>query len=268
MPQALAQSPAADHDRPAALDADSWSLKAADGRSLEVTYAIDPVMDLKAWARAGHRIESNIVDRRTGDALSAQQRCRLLPRDFEQIDLAALECGLERVARLESVDRPRLIIQLSFVSLSNSGARAKLLNRAREHQQVLRMAAICELVDIEPGIPVGRLTEVTSLVAGFFRGVWSPVQASRLSVDAACAAKASGLTIRAADLGEEPAQIAAGMRAFMNLTARHKALTVVTSLPTNDLLIDAMMAGFSHATLRAGQPDSLAPPTAPPARME
>ena len=236
----------------------SWPLQTADGQDLRVSFAVDPVMDLKAWAMAGHRIESRIVSAQSNVELTTVQRRTLLPRDFERIDLAALERGLSRLAGVESFDRPRLIIQLSFASLSNSRARAALLDRARELQHVLKHAAICELVDVEPGLPVGRLTDVNSLIRGFFRSVWVQVQPSRVSVDAACAAKASGLSIRAEDFGETPTQIAEGIRSFIALVKSRTLLLTVTSLPTTDLMIDAMTAGFTHATLRArpapGQP--------------
>ena len=228
-----------------------WPLVTADGQDLRVSFAVDPVMDLKAWAMAGHRIESRIVNRQSGVELTSAQRRILLPRDFETIDLAALDRGLSRLAALGVVDRPKLTIQLSFASLSNGRARAALLARARQHQEVLKRAAICELIDVENGVPVGRLTEVASLVQGFFRTLWIQVEPSRDLIDTAGAVKASGLTIRAADLGDDPQSIAEGMRAFAPMLKRRSVILTVTSLPTTDLLIDAMAAGFSHATLRA-----------------
>lgn len=237
----------------------SWPLQAADGQDLRVSFAVDPVLDLKAWAQAGHRIESRIVNQQTEVELSALSRRSLLPRDFEQIDLAALERGMSRLKGVESFDRPKLIIQLSFASLSNNRARAALLDRARELQHVLRHAAICELVDVEPGIPVGRLTDVTSLIRNFFRSVWVQVEPSRVTIEAAVTAKASGLTIRADDLGHTAEEIAEGMRSFMVLVRKQHLLLTVTSLPTTDLMIDALMSGFTHATLRARrQPDRFA----------
>jgi hypothetical protein len=234
--------------------ASALSLQTADGRDLRVSFAVDPVMDLKAWAMAGHRIESRLVERTTGEELTVPGRRSLLSRDFESIDLAALERGLSRVEGVEAFDRPRLIIQLSFISLSNGRARAAILERAREMQHLLHHAAICELVDVEAGVPVGRLSDVTSLVRTFFRSVWVQVAPGRVAVDTACAGKASGLTIRAEDLGEEPAHIAEGMRSFMTLMKKRNLLVTVTSLPSTDLMIDAMVAGFTHATLRAKRP--------------
>jgi len=229
----------------------SWPLKTADGQDLRVSFAVDPVMDLKAWAMAGHRVESRIVNLQTLVELTPAQRRNLLPPDFEKVDLAALDRGISRLAGGPIPDKPKLIIQLSFASLSNGRARAALLNRARELQAVLRQAAICELVDIEAGIPVGRLTEIASLVRGFFRSVWVQIEPTRSMVDIAGAAKLSGLTLPASQLGDDPQSIAIGMRKFVPLVKRPNTLLIVTSLPTTDLMIDAMSAGFTHATLRA-----------------
>ncbi len=231
----------------------SWPLKTADGQDLRVSFGIDPVMDLKAWAMAGHRIESRIVNTRTLVELTPAQRRSLMPPDFEQVDLAALDRGMSRLTSGPTPDRPNLIIQLSFASLSNGRARSALLNRAREVQQVLRQAAICELVDIESGIPVGRLTEIASLVRGFFRSVWVQIEPTRSMVHTAGAAKISGLTVPAALLGDDPQSIAVGMRRFVPMVTRPNTLLIVTSLPTTDLMIDAMTAGFTHATLRAAR---------------
>lgn len=228
----------------------SWPLQTSDGQNLRVSFAVEPVLDLRAWAMAGHRIESRIMNLQTGVELSAAQRRNLLPRDFEQIDMAALERGMSRLAGGDVPDKPKLIIQLSFASLSNGRARAALLDRAKRMQDVLRHAAICELVDIEPGLPEGRLSEITSLIRNFFRGVWVQVTPQRSLLDAASGARTSGLCVRAADLGVDARRIARGMDGFATMLTGRKTLLVVTSLPNKDLMMGALAAGFTHATLR------------------
>ncbi len=229
----------------------SWPLTTADGQNLRVSFAVEPVMDLKAWAMAGHRIESRILNLQTGQELNGHERRKLLPRDFEKIDLAALERGRSRLTDGGSPTKPKLIIQLSFASLSNGRARLALLGLTQELQGVLKQAAICELVDVGSGIPVGWLTEVTSLVRGFFRAIWIQVQPTREAVESAIAAKVSGLTVRAADLGEDAESISANAREFVALVNGRNSFLTAASLPTPELLIAAMNAGFTHATLRA-----------------
>jgi hypothetical protein len=226
-------------------------LQSADGRELRVSFAVDPVLDLKAWAMAGHRIESRIVELKTGAELTGPFRRSLLPRDFEMVDLAALERGMSRLKGAEIPDKPRLIIQLSFTSLANARGRTALLDRARRMQEALTQGAICELVDVEPGVPLGRLSEVVSLLRHYFRFVLVQVAPRRDGIEAAIAAKAQGLTVNGPDLGGDPSAIASGLREAFTLIKGQKAMLMATSLPTNDLLIDAMSVGFSHATLRA-----------------
>jgi hypothetical protein len=277
MPGTLARSagegpsPGPDDAAPhAETAAGSWLLKGADGQDLRASFAIAPVLDLKAWAMAGHHLESRIVELETDVEITTAQRRTLPPRDFERIDLAALARGWARVANLDSYDRPRLILQLSFASLGAGRGRATLLPRARELQHILRQAVICELVDVDPGVPIDRLQEVISLVRGLFRSLWLQVEPSRQSIELASAASVSGLTVRAVDLGPDEAALAPRMQAFVQRVARPGLLLTVTSLPRPELLMEAVGAGFTHATLRvaAATAAAAAPPPPPAVYLE
>ncbi len=231
----------------------SWPLRTADGRDLRASFVVEPMMSLKALKMAGHRIESRIVDRATGVELNGLERRRLLPRDFEKVDLAALERGMSRLTSGEIPNRPSLIIQLSFASLSNGRARASLLDQARAMQGVLRQAAICELVDVESGVPVGRLEEVASLIQGFFCSLWVQVEPNRIAIGTAVAARVSGITFKAVDLGDTAAAMAKTMPdAAQIVRERNPNMPLaVGSLPGANLMIDALAAGFNYASLRA-----------------
>ena len=226
-------------------------LRTVDGRNLKVSFAVDPVLDLRASALAGHRIEARILDLERGRDLTGLQRRTLLPTDFTKIDMAALERGMSRLTAADKDGPPKLIIQLSFASLSNSRARQALITKAHGVQHLLKQAAICELVDIESGIPVNRLLELNALIRPFFRSVWLQVQPQRILIETAKAARIPGLSVRAGDLGADPQSVANGMRAFMTLVQRAAPVLTVTNLPLRELSIEAMAAGFTHATLRA-----------------
>ena len=257
-------APGAEQDSPAAeapvaelsaLDAlKAGPLRTVDGQLLKVSFAVDPVLDLRASALAGHRIEARILDIERGRELSGPQRRQLLPRDFTKIDLAAVERGLSRLSDVDIKGPPRLIIQLSFASLSNSRARAAIVAKAGALQHVLKQQVICELVDIETGIPVTRLVELNALVRPFFRSVWLQVQPKRTLVEAAKAARIPGLSVRAGDLGMDTQGVAQGMRTFLGMVQNAAPVLTVTNLPSRDLMVEAMAAGFTHATLRAQAP--------------
>jgi hypothetical protein len=237
----------------------SAPLRTADGRSLRVSFAVDPVLDLKASALAGHRVEARLLDLEQGRELNGRQRRTLLPRDFVKIDLAALERGMSRLTDADAIGPPRLIIQLSFASLSNSRARGELVAKAATLQHLLRQAAICELVDVESGIPVNRLIELNAMVRPFFRGVWLQVSPRRALIEAAKAARIQGLSVRAGELGADPEAVARAMRIFTTLVPNPAPVLTVTSLPLRELAVEAMAAGFTHATLRAQTPPATRP---------
>jgi hypothetical protein len=226
-------------------------LTTVDGQDLRVSFAVDPVLDLRASALAGHRVEARILDSELGRELNGAERRKLLPRDFGKIDLAALERGMSRLGGGDPEGPPRLIIQLSFASLSNSRMRSALIEKAGALQGRLKQGAICELVDVESGVPVTRLLEVHSLVRPFFRGVWLQVEPRRTLIETAKAARITGLSVRAGDLGADLLGVAKGMRGFMGLVQNAAPVLTVTSLPDRQLTIEAISVGFTHATLRA-----------------
>ncbi len=229
----------------------SWPLQTQDGVDLRVSFAVDPVLDLKAHAVAGHRIESRIINQRTGLELTPNQRRNLLPRDLERIDLAALERAVSRLSAHDGAGRPTLIVQLSFASLSNGRSRRALVERAHELGEGLKWGAICELVDLETGLPANRLAEVASLVRPSFRGVWAQVRASRSLIGTAREAGISGITVRADELGDDKKSMLRGMTRLMAIVGPIPACCAITGLPANDLLMAAGDLGASHATLRA-----------------
>lgn len=232
------------------------ALKAAplttiEGQKLKVSFAVDPVISLHVGGLAGHRVEARMLDLELGRELNSQERLNLLPSDFATVDLAALERGMSRLSAADAVGPPRLIIQLSFASLSNSRSRSALIQKAASVQHLLRQAAICELVDVEAGVPAPRLIELAAMVRPYFRSLWLQVQPRRTLIESAKLARIPGLSIRADEFGREPEEIARGMRSFMNLVPDPAQVMIATNLPDRRLMTFALTSGFTHATLRA-----------------
>jgi hypothetical protein len=236
----------------------AWPLKSADGRQLRVSFAVDPVIDLRSGNVAGRRVESRILDLERGVELGPSERRALLPPDFARIDLAALARGMSQLTERDA-GRPSLVMQLSFIGLSNRRASTAIFEQARAVEHVLKRAVVCELVDIEEGIPAGRLAEMTALVRPYFRAVWVQVEPNRALIGACKEARATGLTVRAGALGDDNRSIALGLRRFMKIAEGAAPALTVTSLPAQELLMEAMAIGFSHATLRVCTP----PPAEP-----
>jgi hypothetical protein len=226
-------------------------LTTIDGQKLKVSFAVDPVISLQACGLAGYRVEARMLDLELGRELNGEERRKLLPSDFGTIDLAALERGMSRLSAADANGPPKLVIQLSFASLSNSRARTTLIQKAASLQHLLRHAAICELVDVEVGVPVPRLEELAAAVRPYFRSLWLQVQPRRTLVEAAKSARILGLSVRASDLGKEPEEVARGMRSFTGLVQDAAQLLTITGLPDRALMLEALATGFTHATIRA-----------------
>jgi hypothetical protein len=226
-------------------------LETLDGQQLKVSFAVDPVLSLHAFALAGHRVEARMLDLDAGRELSGEQRRRLLPSDFATIDLAALERGISRLTDADALGPPKLVIQLSFASLTNSRARGALIAKAAGLRHLLRQAAICELVDVEAGVPAPRLTELAAIVRPYFRSLWLQVLPNRSLIEAAKSARIQGLSLRAIEFGREPEEIARAMRGLAPVIHGAAPVLTLTSLPTQRLMVEALACGFTHATLRA-----------------
>lgn len=226
-------------------------LRTVDGTDIAVSFAVDPVLDLKTLTLAGHRIEARLLDAVTRTPLASERRLRLLPQDIGRIDQAALERGLAKLDAAVGEARPWLILQLSFAGLTNTKMRNTLFQQAAEHRQRMQEAVICELVDVESGVPAGRLREVAAMVRPLCRAVFAQMPPTKLALDTIRAAGLPGATFRAADFGVTDTALEEGMRRFSRVAVGARPVLTVTGLPNTHLLVPAMGCGFTHATVRA-----------------
>lgn len=226
-------------------------LRTVDGSEIAVSFAVDPVIDLKTLSLAGHRIEARLLDAVTREPFDSERRRRLLPHDIGRIDQAALERGLAKLNSSGDDTRPWLILQLSFTGLTNTKMRNVLMQQADEARRRMQEAVICELVDVESGVPAGRLREVAALVRPLCRAVFVQLPPTKLALDTVRAAGLPGATFRAADFGHSDEAMGEGMRRFGKLAIGSRPVLTVTGLPNTHLLVPAMGCGFTHATVRA-----------------
>lgn len=252
LPEAATEAPEASAHAPAPAPPGALELVTAEGRKLQVKVTVDRVIDLRACKTAGHRIEAHIFETALSRDLPSAERRSLLPRDYAAIDSAVMDRSLETLkAASEGQGAPRLIVQLSFVSLSNSRIRSSLMTRAGVHDQLLKQGAICEIGDVENGVPINTLMELNALVRPYFRGVWMQVQPSRGLIETAKAARINGLSVRAADLGADAAAVSRGLKAFMALAQGAAQILTISGLPNAELQAEALELGFTHATISA-----------------
>jgi hypothetical protein len=147
---------------------DHWSpFVAKDGQRLRVSCQLEPVFQLKTYARIGYRMSRRVI-RMPGDApLTVSELRALSGGDIERIDFATLARGLNRLEQQAGGERePSLILPVSFATLSSHRGRAMLAEFFRAAQANVQQGLICEVCDID-GVPPSALLAATSLMRPF-----------------------------------------------------------------------------------------------------
>jgi len=230
-------------------------LVAFDGRRLRFSSSIDPIIDLRQWAIAGHRIEPKLVYEDSRLALTPCERRRLLPRDVQAMDLSTLRRGVARLAEDQSSPvKPSLILTVSFLTLSNTNARTAFLTEAHRSRQKLQKAVIWEIADFESGVPPGRVKEIVSLLLPFGRSVFSRVETWPSSTQCLKSAPVAGLVLPVSPLTSSADDVAAWLLSAGRQSRKMSAAFIAANLPGKDFLAHASEAGFTHATIRTPVP--------------
>lgn len=146
----------------------TWSpFVTTDGRAVRVSCALEPVIELKNYARIGYRLARRVLLVSTEEELPEAERQRLSRADIERIDMATIARGLGRLAAEgEGAVQPSLILPVSFITLSSLKSRALLASAFKEAQTHVRRGVICEIVDIE-GVPPSVLLAAISMIRPF-----------------------------------------------------------------------------------------------------
>ena len=221
------------------------------GRSVSLTVSLERLLCLHPSPRLiGHQVKVELLDGVTGAPLTAAERARLQPGELADIDVGALKTAIAMRAA-----SPRLtgglIVPISYLTLTNSSTRYQVLDEVQRMAPGDARSFGWEIVDLEHGVPSGRLAEMVAIARSRSRGV-----VCRLCVHPMLAAKvhAAGATLSAGpphggytelDLFRLEAPLAAALK-----TVR----TVMLHDVPAEMLPIAAFVGFTHATI--------SPPTA------
>ncbi|MET3528695.1 hypothetical protein [Phenylobacterium koreense] len=145
-----------------------WSpFVAADGRSLHVSCALEPVYELKSYARIGMRLTRRVLSDETGETLTAAEVANLARADIIRIDIATIARGVERLSVQDGDSREQcLIVPISYTTLSSQRGRAEIVTVFKSARSRVKRGVICEIGDIE-GVPHGALASTVSLIRPF-----------------------------------------------------------------------------------------------------
>jgi hypothetical protein len=150
------------------MSLDRWTpFVAHDGQRLRASCQLEPVIQLKTYARIGYRLKRRILTLPAETPLTRADQQKLTSADLERIDFATLARGLNRLEQEAGGDRqPSLILPVSFATLSSKRGRATLAEFFRAAQENVQRGLICEVCDIE-GVPPSTMLAVTSLMRPF-----------------------------------------------------------------------------------------------------
>ena len=214
-----------------------------EGRRLWLDFATETVVNLRLGAPAARRIARAVVNGRTGAPLAAAEFARLADEDHLQIDLETIDAA--HAALKETSAPPMLILPLSFNSLSG---RRSLRDIAERLGSQVKGRLMIELLDIDRGTPLSRLTEVAGVASGLARGVLVRLAPGR---DAALPVKGyrpHGVTVEASALGETDTEVAATLLAFAEQVKGAAPTVMVFGLAHDGFFAVGEVAGITHAS--------------------
>ena len=154
--------------RAALTSQDRWTpFVTQDGRAARASSQLEPVFQLKTFARIGYRMSRRVLQLPSETPLSAAEQRKLTGIDIEKIDFATLARGLNRLQQDDDGERlPSLILPVSFATLSSQRGRTTLTEFFRAARSTVQRGLICEVCDIE-GVPPSALLAATSLIHPF-----------------------------------------------------------------------------------------------------
>jgi hypothetical protein len=222
----------------------------ASGPTLRVEFRLEPVISLRHEVVAAHRIARAVSNESTGETLPVADVGRLHDDDVARIDSETF--ALART-RLDDGAAKVVILPTSFHTVASRKGRRLLTDALGD---VLKVGVMLELMDVERGTPVGRLTEVAGLAGSLCRGVLVRLSAGRDMIAPVRGYRPHGLTVEAA-ADEDDAQLASQLLLFADQGRGAAPTLMVFGLPNDGFFAVASVGGVTHASVRAEPVDQV-----------
>jgi hypothetical protein len=142
---------------------DGWSpFPTSTGGRIGVSCSLEPVIQLKNGGQIGYRLASRVQHQPGFDAVTHRELQRMSPADIEQIDVATIVKGLDRLRPIAARDKPpALILSVSHGTMLERRGRAMMLCLLREASELVQHGLICELTEVEAA-PAAALQDVVA----------------------------------------------------------------------------------------------------------
>jgi hypothetical protein len=174
------------------LSAVNMPILTKQSRDLSMAVSLAPVLALQSGASTiGYAVRTVLSDAISGHVLSREERASLQPSDLADADLKVLTGAFARRRELNN-PAATLIVPIAFTTLAHSSSRYACLQYIHQLCAEDRHGLILEIVDFQPGAPVGRIAELCAIARPHCRGVMCRMDAS---VSSAEKLKAAGATL-------------------------------------------------------------------------
>jgi hypothetical protein len=234
--------------RPATSHDASASVTTVRGDVLDLDFMLERVMHLRRQALAAVRIEPTATFEGSARPSPLRLGATLCEEDLARVDEATLEFA-GRLMVEERVKAP-LIAPQSFFTVAARRGRHALAMTGGDRPDILKTSVVVELVDVDKGTPISRLTEVAGLVASICRGVFIRVQPTRDMLAPVRGFRPLGLCVDGGDMAEDDAEAAGQLLNFGEQAIGAAPLLFAQGLPNDGFFQVAEVAGLTHASVR------------------
>ena len=215
------------------------------GPTFRIDFSVEPVISLRHDTTAALRVARTVTDENAGTPVVSEEFSRLPDDDLLRIDVETFEFASQDLTRSEP--GTTLIVPASFNTLAGRKGR-RMLTEAFGAR--LKTGAMIELMEVDRGTPVSRLTEVGALVSSLCRGMLVRLSPGRDAAAPVRGYRPHGLTVEAAELGEGDSQVAAQLLAFAEQVKGAAPTLMVFGLPNEGFFAVAMVGGITHASAK------------------
>jgi hypothetical protein len=226
---------------------------AASGELLRVSLRLDPLFSLSDFVQVGYRLNRQVIDEHSGEALSHEALSRLTTSDLEKIDLATIARGLSRLKSERAKARePSLVLPVAFPTLASQKARRALIACLKGARETIPVRVTCEISRLE-GVPPNALYSAVGMMKPFCDGVIGGVEKPRRSAAGLRGSGLAGLAFAYTGPSSEDAdRMIAALGPDLEAAAAVSNRVLLLGLRSARELSLAAILGASHATLRGG----------------
>ncbi|MDX2234069.1 MAG: BLUF domain-containing protein [Hyphomonadaceae bacterium] len=217
---------------------------------LAVSLDVEHVYRIREFALAARRIKTNVTDGLSHRPVSAERLLQLETSALAAIDMEAVAFAMHLLADAE-FPHQGVFVPISIQTMSNSRARAAVLDLIAEDPESAGRRLIIELVNLSDGTPNGRVSEVSSYVRNRVRGVFGRLSMSVQAFKSLRGAALMGTVMDTVSIGNFNTALASNILAFGEVARSIAPALVAGPLPKEDFIDICAVAGVTHVTLQA-----------------